>query len=106
MVGLAALSREFRVLDVQRRLLKPNQFIRSSPKQPPERCHMNRFLLQRSTRREEGIVAPFNLSWCLPVPSELYALASSFSSALPLRNHGRSRRCIYLGSVRFFASSF
>ena len=38
--------------------------------------------------------------------SELYALASSFNSALPLRNHGRSRLCMYRGSVRFFASSF
>ena len=35
-----------------------------------------------------------------------YALANSFSSALPLRNHGRSRLCIYRGSVRFFARSF
>ncbi len=33
----------------------------------------------------------------------LYALASSFNSALPLRNHGRSRLCMYRGSVRFFA---
>ena len=32
--------------------------------------------------------------------------ASSFINALPLRNHGRSRLCMYLGSVRFFASSF
>jgi hypothetical protein len=37
---------------------------------------------------------------------DLYALANSFSSALPLRNHGRSRLCMYRGKVRFFASSF
>jgi len=35
-----------------------------------------------------------------------YALANSFSSALPFRNHDRSRLCIYRGSVRFFARSF
>ena len=32
--------------------------------------------------------------------------ANSFSSASPLRNHGRSYRCMYRGSVRFLASSF
>jgi hypothetical protein len=36
----------------------------------------------------------------------VYAVTNSFSSALPLRNHGRSRLCMYRGSVRFFASSF
>ena len=34
-----------------------------------------------------------------------YAAASSFSRALPLRNQGRSRLCIYRGRVRFFANS-
>ena len=38
--------------------------------------------------------------------SELYALANSFNRALPLRNHGLSRLCMYRGNVRFFARSF
>src|SRR5260370_19015711 len=50
-----------------------------------------------------------NCDFCISIevaPCDLYALASSFSSALPLRNHGRSRLCMYRGTVRFFASSF
>ena len=34
------------------------------------------------------------------------ASSNSLSRVLPLRNHGRSYRCMYRGSVRFFASSF
>lgn len=38
--------------------------------------------------------------------SRRHYTANSFCRALPLRNHGRSTRCIYPGSVRFLATNF
>ena len=38
--------------------------------------------------------------------SPYFFSSNSFFNAFPLRNHGRSRRCIYPGNVRFLAINF
>lgn len=68
------------------------------------RDHQESTGLSRSYREGSGLVGKDLSSF--PIGREHYALANSFRSALLLRNHGRSRRCMYRGSVRFFASSF
>jgi hypothetical protein len=70
-------------------------------KKPGEggRLWLTRFPIRKclEEHRDEG---------SLSCQGAIYALASSFSSAFPFRNHGRSRLCMYRGNVRFFASNF
>jgi hypothetical protein len=88
-----------------RRMVSCEKVLRSEPRRKPEGDlsddRENKLRIQ-----SEGRLA--GSQDCRPgcTSAGAFAAVNSFNSALPLRNHGRSYRCIYRGSVRFFASSF